>query len=101
LLIKNEKEVDLTWFDYAGEQLTYIFDSRSVNQKWAESLINANGWMVFIRLNDETKYKHKIEDLLTNRDVIKKDNSKQEKQIVLMLTSGGLNYFKSYFMFVI
>ena len=77
LLIKNEKEVDLTWFDYAGEQLTYIFESRSVNEKWAESLINANGWMVFIRLNDETKYKHKIEDLLTNRDAIKKDNSKQ------------------------
>ena len=79
LLIKNEKEVDLTWFDYAGEQLTYIFDSRSVNQKWAESLINANGWMVFIRLNDETKYKHKIEDLLTNRDVIKKGKTKQEE----------------------
>ena len=77
LVIKNEKEVDLTWFDYAGEQLTHIFESRSVNEKWAETLINANGWMVFIRLNDETKYKHKIEDLLTNRDAIKKDNTKQ------------------------
>ena len=71
--------MDLTWFDYAGEQLTYIFESRSVNEKWAESLINANGWMVFIRLNDETKYKHKIEDLLTNRDVIKKGKTKQEE----------------------
>ena len=60
LIIKNEKEVDLTWFDYAGEQLTHIFESRSVNEKWAETLINANGWMVFIRLNDETKYKHKM-----------------------------------------
>lgn len=79
LIIKNEKEVDLTWFDYAGEQLTHIFESRSVNEKWAETLINANGWMVFIRLNDETKYKHKIEDLLTNRDVIKKGNPKQEE----------------------
>lgn len=79
LLIKNEKEVDLTWFDYAGEQLTHIFDSRSVNEKWAETLINSNGWMVFIRLNDETKYKHKIEDLLTNRDAIKKGKTKQEE----------------------
>ena len=79
LVIKNEKEVDLTWFDYAGEQLTHIFESRSVNEKWAETLINANGWMVFIRLNDETKYKHKIEDLLTNRDVIKKGKTKQEE----------------------
>ncbi|QZD32440.1 hypothetical protein ABEKA_0381 [Acinetobacter lwoffii] len=79
LIIKNEKEVDLTWFDYAGEQLTHIFESRSVNEKWAETLINANGWMVFIRLNDETKYKHKIEDLLTNRDVIKKGKTKQEE----------------------
>ncbi|HFX6376272.1 TPA: hypothetical protein ACIFDR_000079 [Acinetobacter baumannii] len=78
LVIKNEKEVDLTWFDYAGEQLTHIFESRSVNEKWAETLINANGWMVFIRLNDETKYKHKIEDLLTKRDVIKKGKTKQE-----------------------
>jgi hypothetical protein len=79
LVIKNEKEVDLTWFDYAGEKLTHIFESRSVNEKWAETLINANGWMVFIRLNDETKYKHKIEDLLTNRDVIKKAKTKQEE----------------------
>ncbi|EPP8768028.1 hypothetical protein QDT13_003427 [Acinetobacter baumannii] len=78
LLIKNEKEVDLTWFDYAGEQLTHIFESRSVNEKWAETLINANGWMVFIRLNDENKYKYKIEDLLKNRDVIKKDTKKKE-----------------------
>ena len=77
LLIKNEKEVDLTWFDYAGEQLTHIFESRSVNEKWAESLINANGWMVFIRLNDETKYKHNIADLLVNRDVTNKDKVKQ------------------------
>lgn len=79
LVIKNEKEVDLTWFDYAGEQLTHIFESRSVNEKWAETLINANGWMVFIRLNDETKHKHKIEDLLTTRDVIKKGKTKQEE----------------------
>ncbi|MEG8243105.1 hypothetical protein MKS77_17620 [Acinetobacter baumannii] len=81
--------------------MTHIFESRSVNEKWAETLINANGWMVFIRLNDETKYKHKIEDLLTNRDVIKKERQNKRTQIVLMLTSGGLNYFKSYFMFVI
>ncbi len=34
LVIKNEKEIDLTGFDYAGEQLTHIFESRSVNEKW-------------------------------------------------------------------
>lgn len=77
LKVNNEKEFDLTWFDYAGEQLTHIFENRSVNEKWAESLINANGWMVFIRLNDETKFKHKIEDLLTNKDASQKNNKKE------------------------
>lgn len=82
LLIKGDKEVDLTWFDYAGEQLTHIFESRSVNEKWIESLNTANGWMVFIRLNDENKYKHNIEDLLANRDIVKNSIKQAESDTV-------------------
>lgn len=50
-----------------------------VNEKWAEKFDQCK-WLdeVFIRLRTmKLNNKHKIEDLLTNRDAIKKDNTKQ------------------------
>lgn len=67
LSINNSTKIDLTWFDYAGEQLTHIYNTRSVNDQWVQSLKESHGWMVFIRLNDESRIKHRIQDLVLNK----------------------------------
>lgn len=60
----NGREFDLNWPDYGGEQLKRVFATRSVDQDWQNRLINANGWVLLIRLNTEATYPDAIENLV-------------------------------------
>lgn len=47
------KRIDLSWPDYAGEQLKSIFLNRTINQEWIQSLKESSGWILTIRLDEE------------------------------------------------
>lgn len=54
---------DLYWPDYGGEQLKQVFEQRSVNGAWQEQLLNADGWVLLIRLNSEVTFFDALKNL--------------------------------------
>src|SRR5438876_335995 len=40
----------VVWPDYAGEQVEHITEHRQVTRQWKERIRQANGWLLFIRL---------------------------------------------------
>lgn len=46
--------LDFTLPDYGGEQLKHVFDRRIVNDEWVEFLTNSSGWILLIKLDEET-----------------------------------------------
>ena len=67
LIDSKGREFDLNWPDYGGEQLKQVFTTRSVNQSWQKKLINANGWVLLIRLNSEATYPDALENLVNDK----------------------------------
>ena len=43
------RALDLTWPDYAGEQVKQVIDTRLMNQEWLERTQGADGWMLLVR----------------------------------------------------
>ncbi|HEY8879853.1 MAG TPA: hypothetical protein VIN03_19950 [Roseateles sp.] len=43
------RSLDLTWPDYAGEQVKQVIDGRTMNQEWLERTQSADGWMLVVR----------------------------------------------------
>lgn len=43
------RAVDLTWPDYAGEQVRQLIDSRAMKQEWLDRTQAANGWILIVR----------------------------------------------------
>lgn len=61
---RQGKAMDLLWPDYGGEQLTkVIFQQREVQERWLPRLREAQGWLLLIRLKNETVYEDALEQL--------------------------------------
>lgn len=43
------RALDLTWPDYAGEQVKQVIDGRTMSQEWLERTQDADGWMLVVR----------------------------------------------------
>lgn len=43
------RALDLTWPDYAGEQVKQLIDSRLMNQEWLDRTQSAHGWILIVR----------------------------------------------------
>jgi hypothetical protein len=43
------REVDLSWPDYAGEQIRKLIESRKMNEDWVQRTQEADGWILMIR----------------------------------------------------
>lgn len=43
------RAMDLTWPDYAGEQVRQIIDSRAMKQEWLDRTQTADGWVLVVR----------------------------------------------------
>ncbi|GGM06857.1 hypothetical protein GCM10010099_23550 [Streptomyces cinereus] len=53
---ENGNEYLISLPDYAGEQITQIFSSRSLKEHWIDSLNQSKHWVVLIRLNSEKTF---------------------------------------------
>jgi hypothetical protein len=67
LIDRNGLEFDMHWPDYGGEQLKHVFSNRMVNSDWQEALLNANSWVLLIRLNAEITYGDALEQLVDRK----------------------------------
>lgn len=43
------RALNLTWPDYAGEQVKQVIDGRTMSQEWLERTQGADGWMLVVR----------------------------------------------------
>lgn len=43
------RTMDLTWPDYAGEQIRQLIDSRAMKQEWLDRTQAAHGWILLVR----------------------------------------------------
>ena len=43
------RAMDLTWPDYAGEQVRQLIDSRAMKQDWLDRTQTAHGWILIVR----------------------------------------------------
>ena len=50
-----EKQVDLKYPEYGGEQVLSIVENRELNKEWTTSIQESNSWILFIRLNNVNK----------------------------------------------
>lgn len=48
--------IDLIWPDYGGEQIKHLLERRQISQEWRERIERGVGWLLFIRLDQITKY---------------------------------------------
>lgn len=67
------RALDLHWPDYGGEQLSSIFDERSLTEAWRQRLLKSEAWVLLLRLQSETTYPDELEKLL-NREELKEDS---------------------------
>src|ERR1017187_3176774 len=44
-------EINLTWPDYGGEQVTNLLETRRLSVGWRERVLQSNSWLFLIRLN--------------------------------------------------
>lgn len=56
--------LDLHWPDYGGEQLSGIFDERSVTVVWRQRLLKSEAWVLLLRVQSETTYPDELNKLL-------------------------------------
>ena len=64
LVDKNGRCLDLRWPDYGGEQLNSVFEQREISEKWRSRLVEADGWMILIRLENEATFDSALEQLV-------------------------------------
>lgn len=76
------RALDLHWPDYGGEQLSSIFEERSVTEAWRLRLLKSEAWVLLIRLHSETTYPDELGKLL-NRE------SLDENSFTRPVASGG------------
>lgn len=50
VLDADGRAIDLEWPDYGGEQVKKLVDERKVPLAWRERLLNADGWMLMVRI---------------------------------------------------
>lgn len=77
---KSGNKFHLTWPDYGGEQLRSIFLDRNINKEWLESLKNASGWILTIRLDEETVIDDSLEKLVNQKTSDRKKPDLENKQ---------------------
>lgn len=63
LVDERENAIDLRWPDYGGEQLRAVFQERAVSDAWRSRLLQADGWVLLIRLKGEIVYPDALEQL--------------------------------------
>lgn len=68
----RDRALDLHWPDYGGEQLSSIFEERSVTEAWRQRLLKSEAWVLLIRLHSETTYPDELDKLL-NREALAAD----------------------------
>ena len=61
LRYNNEINFEIYWPDYGGEQLSSVFENRSVNEEWQKKLKISNGWVLLIRLSNEVLYPNHLD----------------------------------------
>lgn len=49
VVTQDGTQLDLTWPDYAGEQVRHLIDGRRMGQDWLERVQEAHGWMLMVR----------------------------------------------------
>jgi len=59
--LAGDREVDLIWPDYSGEQIKEILEQRRLSLSWRQRLLESDGWIFFIRLDQIRSY----EDILS------------------------------------
>lgn len=56
--------LDLKWPDYGGEQLLEMEMQRAVSEAWHDRLMQADGWVLLLRLQGEKVYPDALEELI-------------------------------------
>jgi len=115
LISQSKQKIDLTWPDYAGEQLKSVFLDRVVNKQWIELLETASGWVLIIRLDEEIVIQDRLQQLLksppssalelgrnddiqkNNIDTIWDSNSKWIEIIQILLHSCHISFHNPIF----
>lgn len=46
---QSGRNLELTWPDYAGEQLQQLIDTRRIGQEWLDRIQSSHGWILMIR----------------------------------------------------
>jgi hypothetical protein len=58
---EDGREVELVWPEYAGEQINNMLLKRTVSENWRQKLTTADGWLLFLRLNDLRIYEDVVD----------------------------------------
>jgi hypothetical protein len=85
--------LDFTLPDYGGEQLKNVFEKRIVKEEWVEFLGNSRGWLLLIRLDEETVPESRLiqaqskEQLTTTTELIWDSNAWWIEVLQILLDS--------------
>jgi hypothetical protein len=58
---EDGRELDLLWPEYGGEQLNTLLQRRVVPAPWRQRLAEADGWLLFLRLNNLRVYENVLD----------------------------------------
>ena len=83
---KNAKSSNLVWPDYAGEQISQMVELRRVNKSWLRRLLESEGWMLFIRLDNIRVY----EDMLSRPTGQKGKTAKEGENLEFSWSSQAI-----------
>lgn len=81
---------DLTWPDYAGEQIRQLIDTRRMEQAWLDRVQSADGWILMVRASlakpDEDIFSKPLKDLRSpEADAVAQPKRSHQARLVELL----------------
>lgn len=76
-----ERNIDVCWPDYDGEQLYRQVTQRRITQNWQNRLCNADAWMLFVRLAITQRHKDILANPLESKIPSANDNIEREENV--------------------
>lgn len=63
LVDETGRYIDLNWPDYGGEQTRAVTTDRTVPERWRQNIVDADGWLIMLRLKSETTYHDALREI--------------------------------------
>jgi len=92
---KQDREINLVWPDYGGEQVRAIRTERSMSREWRDRIVGTSGWIVMLRIAHT-----QLSDDIFTRPLAEPGKERQAPDVFTISSQAQLIDFLQWLIFV-